>query len=157
MNRLMLAPLQAGYSVQLGNDVISQRLEGGASRHERATIGSSHTVNLQWACPLGDYQYLMAFYRIWQRNPSQAFVMRLVIDAHVAQDYQCHFVPESIQLTSKSGAIHYVSAQVEAKALIPDDLFDEAIVTTWNAGLEDSLPLLEQLVNQDLPDALENL
>lgn len=157
MNRLKLCPTQAGYSVQFGGGVIAQRLNGGASRFEVDVLGASHTVNLSWTTDQGGYQYLMAFHRLWQRNPSQPFLARLIIDDHQARDYQCHFVPDTLMLSAKTGKAHTVTAQIEAKAKTPDYAFDQSIVDTWGTFPADSIGRLEQLVNVDLPDALENV
>lgn len=151
MNRLQVCPLQAGYTVQYGNDTISQRLEGGASRFERAVIGTSHMAALNFALSEGGYQYLMAFFRVWQRNPSQPFIAALIIDDHQMADYQCWFMPDSISLTAKNGAVFYVSAMVEVKAMAADAEFDQAIIDGY-----DLINPLEKLANIQLADALEN-
>lgn len=157
MNRLKLCPTQAGYSVQFGNGVNSQQLNGGASRFEVDVLGASHTVNLSWTTGQAGYQYLMSFYRLWQRNPSQPFLARLIIDDHQMQDYDCHFVPATFMLSAKTGKAHTVTAQIEAKAITPDYDFDQSIVDAWESGIVGGLPDLEQLVNVDLPNALENV
>ena len=157
MNRLMLKPTQAGYSVQYGNGVNSQQLNGGASRFEVDVLGASHTVNLSWTTGQAGYQYLMAFYRIWQQNPSQPFLARLIIDDHQMQDYDCHFVPATLMLAAKTGQAHTVTAQVEARAKTPDYDFDQSLVDAWESGAFDGVNQLEQLTNVDLPDALENV
>ena len=145
MNRLMLPPTEAGYTATFGGGVISQKLQGGASRFEVDVLGASHMLSLSWLTDRAGYQYLMAFYRLWQRNPSQHFLAALIIDDHQLRDYECHFVPDSI------------SAQIEAKALTPDYVFDQSLVDTWGGFPSDGFAQLEQLVNVDLPDALEDL
>lgn len=157
MNRLMLPPTEAGYTATFGGGVISQKLQGGASRFEVDVLGASHTVNLSWTTDQAGYQYLMAFYRLWQRNPSQPFLARLIIDDHQMQDYDCHFVPATLMLSAKSGKAHTVTAQIEAKAITPDYDFDQSLVDAWESGMGAGMPELEQLVNVDLPNALENV
>lgn len=157
MNRLRLCPTQSGYSVQFGGGVIAQRLNGGASRFEVDVLGASHTVNVSWTTDQGGYQYLMAFHRLWQRNPSQPFLARLIIDDHQARDYECHFVPDTLVLSAKTGKSHTVTAQIEARAITPDHDFDQSIVDAWESGMGGGSLELEQLVNVDLPDALENV
>lgn len=54
------------------------------------------------------------------------------------------------------GLAYTVNAQFEVKAKAPDEIFDQAIVDTWDSGTNDWTGQLEQLTNSDLPDALEN-
>lgn len=157
MNRLMLPPTEAGYTATFGGGVISQKLQGGASRFEVDVLGASHMLSLSWLTNRAGYQYLMAFYRLWQRNPSQHFLARLIIDDHQLRDYECHFMPDSMSLTGVQGLSYSVSAQIEAKALTPDYVFDQSLVDAWAAFPADGFAQLEQLVNVDLPDALEDL
>lgn len=156
MNRLMLAPTENGYSVQFGNVVNSQQLQGGQSRFEVDILGASNIVAVSWLTDAGGYQYLSAFHRLWQRNPSQAFLVELIIDDHALQEYECRFVPSSFSLASLQGLAYTVNAQLEVKAKAPDEVFDQAIVDAWDGGSNDWAGQLEQLTNSDLPDALEN-
>lgn len=156
MNRLVLKPTAAGYSAQIGLSVLMQQLEGGAPRFERNILGVSHTVSVAWTTDAGGYQYLLAFYRVWERNPSQPFLMGLIIEDHQMQDYECQFLPNSLLLSSKTGGVFNVSAQITAKALAADEIFDQAIVDAWDSGANDWTGQLDQLTNSDLPDALEN-
>lgn len=157
MNRLMLPPTEAGYTANFGGGVISQKLQGGASRFEVDVLGASHMLSLAWFTDRAGYQYLMAFYRLWQRNPSQPFLAALIIDDHQLQDYECHFMPDTMNLNAVAGLSYSVSAQIEAKAITPDYAFDQSLVDAWESGMGDGVPELEQLVNVDLPDALENV
>lgn len=157
MNRLVLKPTAAGYSAQIGLSVLMQQLEGGAPRFERNILGMSHTVSVAWTTDAAGYQYLLAFYRVWERNPSEPFLMSLIIEDHQMQDYECQFLPNSLALGSKTGGVFNVSAQITAKALAADEVFDQSIVDAWESGAFGSLNQLEQLTNADLPDALENV
>lgn len=157
MNRLMLPPTEAGYTATFGGGVIGQKLQGGASRFEVDVLGASHMLSLSWFTNAAGYQYLMAFYRLWQRNPSQPFIAKLIIDDHQLRDYQCHFMPDTMNLVGTEGLSYSVSAQIEAKAKTPDYEFDQSLVDAWESGVVGGLPDLEQLVNVDLPDALENV
>lgn len=156
MNRLKYCVTQSGYSAKLGNGVISQKLDGGASRYRRSLKNPSHSVSVQWVVGEAGYQYLMAFYRVWRRNPNQAFLAKLVIDDTPAQDYQCYFA-DSPALSSKQGLIFTVSAQLEVKPLKEDETFDDFIVSVAddsNGALWDWVNPLDELVNIDLPNAL---
>lgn len=157
MNRLMLPPTEAGYTATFGGGVISQKLQGGASRFEVDVLGASHMLSLSWLTDRAGYQYLMAFYRLWQVNPSQPFIAELIIDDHQLQEYECHFMPDTMTLVGVQGLSYSVSAQIEAEAITPDIVFDQAIVDAWESGMGVGMPELERLVNVDLPDALENV
>jgi hypothetical protein len=158
MQRLMLKPTAAGYAAQIGGSVLMQQLDGGQPRFERDILGASHSVSLGWTTTAAGYQYLLSFYRVWLRNPSEPFIARLILDDHAMRDYQCQFMPNSLSLSSKSGPVYNVSAQITAKALASDDELDDAILMLWEAGAQDGeLPALEKLANVDLPDALDTL
>lgn len=158
MDKLKIAVLQSGYSIQYGNDVISQRLDGGASRFEVDVKRQNHIGTVSWALPQAKYQSFMAFYRKSMRNPSQPFLCDLIIDDHQVKEYQCQFVPGSVQLTSKNAKICMVSAQLEVKANIPDEAFDDSLIDLLDSDLRsEDLDRLEDLADVDLPAALENV
>lgn len=160
MNRLKYCVTQSGYTAKVGDGVISQRLDGGASRYRRSLKNVSHTVNVQWVIKSGGYQYLMAFYRVWRRTPSQPFLARLIIDDGEAEDYQCFFV-DSPTLSAKEGSVYTVTAQFEVKPQPEDEGMDDFIVEVGNDGGSDGLwdwvNPLEELVNEDLPNAMEGI
>lgn len=158
MHSLMYCSTQSGYSAQIGNGVISQELDGGAPRHRRALKGTYHSANVQWVVKEAGYQYLMAFYRVWARNPSQRFLARLCIDDPVVQHYQCYFSGAPV-LSSKDGRIYTVTAQFRVKPLNINPAMDEIIVATGDEAqdLSELNNLLDQLVNESLPNALSNI
>lgn len=154
LNRLAYCVQQSGYTVDFGSDVINQELDGGVGRYRRDIRRQSHLVNVSWVVKLKGYQYLTAFYRVWMRNPSQPFLAKLIIDDEL-KDYECSF-KGPIQLNSKDGPVYRVSAQLEVKALIADDVFDDLLVEAGNKNIDLSelWNPLEELVNEDLPNAL---
>ena len=156
MHKLKYCPLQSGYTAQIGDGVISQELDGGAPRFRRALKSTYHTVNVQWVVKEAGYQYLMAFYRVWARNPSQRFLAKLCVDNATVEDYQCYFSgPPS--LTSKEANIYTVSATLRVKPLNVDKDLDDVIVEFGSNGVDlgDIVNPLDELVNIDLPNALE--
>lgn len=150
LNRLAYCVQQSGYTVDFGNDVIAQNLDGGPSRYRRDIRRNSHLVSVSWVVKLRGYQYLTAFHRVWMRNPSQPFLAKLIIDDEL-KDYECFF-KSAIQLNSKNGPVYTLSAQLEINALIADDAMDDALVAT--GGSADIFEPLEELVNEDMPNAL---
>lgn len=155
MHTLMYCSTQSGYSAQVGDGVISQELDGGAPRYRRALKGTYHSAGVRWVVKEAGYQYLMAFYRVWARNPSQRFLAKLCIDDPVVQHYQCYFTGPPV-LNSKEGKIYTVTAQFRVKPLNISAEMDELIITAIEEGndLAEIFKPLEKLVNEDLPNAL---
>ena len=157
LNRMMYCSTQEGYSANIGDGVISQILDGGADRYRRSLKGVMHTVNSRWVVNESGYQYLMAFYRVWARNPSQPFIAKLCVDNAPVEDYECFF-SGSPTLSSKEAKVYTVTATLKVKPLPVDEAMDDLIVGAGNeAGdLSALMNPLEKLVNEDLPNALEN-
>ena len=158
MHKLLYCSTQSGYSAQIGDGVISQDLEGGAPRFRRALKGTYHTASVQWVVKEKGYQYLMAFYRVWARNPNQRFLAKLCIDNPTVEDYQCYF-SGTPKLNNKDGGVYTVSAELRVKPLNINPDMDDLIVSAGDEGIDinDLLNPLEKLVNESLPDALEKL
>lgn len=158
MHKLKYCPLQSGYTAQIGDGVVSQELDGGAPRFRRALKSTYHAVNVQWVVKETGYQYLMAFYRVWARNPSQRFLAKLCVDNATVEDYQCYFSgPPS--LSSKEANIYTVTASLRVKPLSVDKNMDDVLVEVGDSdiALSDLTNPLEELVNENLPDALGGL
>ena len=154
MRALLLPVLQSGYSVQYGNDVKSQQLDGGLPRLWRDFIGTPHSVSVQWTLDAGQYQYLMAFFRVWQADP-QPFWTRLVIDDHQMLPYKTLFTPGGLQLASKNGGHYNVSGRLIVLPQTRNPALDAAILDIIEGRMRiTSLWRLDELVNVDLPDAL---
>lgn len=158
LNRMKYCVTQSGYSVQIGDGVQSQELDGGAPRYRRTLKGTVHTANIQWVVQGGGYQYLMAFYRVWARNPSQPFLCQLCIDNATVEDYECFFA-SSPKLSGKEANVYTIAATLRVKPLTTSDAMDDMIVALANedTSLYDIKNPLDELVNQKLPDALEKL
>jgi len=150
-------PLQAGYTGETSSGVISQKLDGGAERNRRASKNNWSSVSCAFKFDELGYQYVQAFYRIWQRSPSKPFLVEMFLDDSEVQDYECLFVPDSVKLNSKNGLIYNVSIQFSVKPMKVNEAADDAIVMLVNNSINDIANPLEKLVNVDLPDALENL
>lgn len=156
MNSFALCPLQSGYSFSPGNNMLEQQLLGGFARQRRMFVNNVHMVNVSVLLPTKSHaQYFWAFWRVHTLNP-QKFLWRLITDSSEMQDHTCQFVAESISVGERNGVIYSVSFQVRCKPLNNGDLaFDQTIVDIWKSGdLDDMMNLLEQLVNESLPNAL---
>lgn len=153
MNRLDLCPLQSSYSTTFGDGVLTQDLGKGMPRTRADFIGAVHSVNVSFLLSPADYQYLMAFYRTYQRDP-QPFLVGLYLDEPTIKDYVCKFVSMPT-LGNKEGKYVNSSCQLVVKPSAANAALDDVIVAMRNGGTTfDALNLLEELVNEDLPDAL---
>lgn len=149
--KLEVAPLQAGYSVDFGNDVLQQAVEGGASRFRRDFKRNTHTVNVAWFVQQDDYDYLLAFYNVWQHKNEPYFLADLIIDSAPLQEYQCNFIG-GLRLDSTESLTYKLSATFEVKAKKRSLVNDEMII-----GIHDIFNPLEKLANEDLPNALKGV
>lgn len=158
LNRMMYCTTQSGYSAQIGDGVITQQLDGGAPRFRRALKGTVHSAAVQWVVQSAGYQYLMAFYRVWARNPSQPFLCQLCIDDAPVQDYECYF-SGSPKLAGKEGSVFTVTATLIVKPLQTEDALDDLLVAVGNQNQDLSVLMnpLEKLVNTNLPNAMEGI
>lgn len=158
LNRMMYCSTQEGYSANIGDGVMSQILDGGADRYRRSLKGVVHTVSSRWVVQESGYQYLMAFYRVWARNPSQPFIAKLCVDNAPVEDYECFF-NGAPTLSSKEADVYTVTATLKVKPLPVDEDMDDLIVEVGNNGVDlaSLLNPLEVLVNEKLADALEDL
>ncbi|PKF33432.1 hypothetical protein [Acinetobacter proteolyticus] len=156
LNRMMYCSTQEGYSANIGDGVMSQILDGGADRYRKSLKGVMHTVSSRWVVQESGYQYLMAFYRVWARNPSQPFLAKICVDNAPVEDYECFF-SGAPSLSSKVADVYTVTATLKVKPLPINEAMDDLIVGVGNedSDLAQTLPSLEKLVNNDLPDALE--
>lgn len=148
--KMDLCPNQDGYSVQHGYGIIRQQLEGGASRFRKNKKNVPSIVNVSWLVEKDGYDYLKAFYEIWQ-NQDEAFLLDLIIDDAELLEYSCNFTG-GIVLNSVLGYSYRVSAELEAKTKKRNPDQDEIIIL----GVLDLVNPLEELVNEDLANALED-
>ena len=151
--------MQSGYSFSPGNNMLEQQLLGGFARQRSMFVNNVHMVNVSVLLKSKTHaQYFWAFWRSHTLNP-QPFLWRLITDSSEMQDHTCQFVAESLSVGERQGVIYSVSFQVRCKPLNNGDLaFDQSIVDIWDAGGPvDMFNLLEQLVNESLPNALGGL
>ncbi len=155
LNRMMYCSTQQGYTAAIGDGVIKQELDGGEARYRRALKGVNHSVTSRWVVKKGGFQYLMAFYRVWARKPSQPFIARFSIDDAEMDDYQCFFDGPPI-LSERRKDVFIVTANLKVKPKRIDAAMDDIIVEAGNSGTDLAALLnpLEILVNVDLPNAL---
>ena len=155
MNSFALRPLNRGMTFQPANNLLEQQLVGGFARQRVQFVNNVHTVNV--TVSLHDkarQQYFWAFWRSHTLNP-RSFLWRLMIDDTEMTTYQCQFVANSVQVQERNGIVYRVSFSVRCKPKPVDHEFDQSIIELWSSGdLDDMVNLLEQLVNESLPNAL---
>jgi hypothetical protein len=130
MTKLLVNPTIAGFSVDLGDNVISTKLDGGASRSRLDKIGSTHTVGAQWILEEQAYDYFMAFFRTEISYGSLPFTIDLKgVDQGDLATYTARFIgpPKS----SMQGLLHVVSATLE---ITPADVNASADAALIAAG-----------------------
>lgn len=100
-----LISLQSQYSVSFGNSV--REAEGlASSRYAKGYERPQNAVQIGLILNSEDYDYFMAFYRVWQykRKP---FLVDLVVDGRALQEYKANFVLGSVSM-SMDGSYHNV-------------------------------------------------
>ena len=158
MEKLMLVPDKASYTVKDGKEVVSIQLDGGAARYRRDVLNAASRVTCLWNLDPAEYQYFRAFYRTSTQNGSQTFLASLMLDEPVLRDFEAHFVPDSVMLREQSGLLYVMAAELEVSPLPVDDAFNQAVVDLWTEGAGDVVPgianPLHVLVNIRLPGAI---
>lgn len=152
--KMTLCPTQDGYSVQHPFSINRMQLDGGSTRFRKGKKGLPSSVSVQWVVDKNGYDYLLAFYRLWESQTPRInpFLLDLIIDESALIEYSCFF-SSGLALSSVNGPIRTVTASLEVSAKKPDAAVDEIIVL----GVLDLVNPLEKLTNTDLPNALENL
>nr|WP_314369155.1 hypothetical protein [uncultured Acinetobacter sp.] len=119
---LDLCPLQSSYNVKFGNNVIkADGINDDLLRSQYENI--ENTVSVNFNLNAVDFDYFMAFFRIWQ-SKRKPFFIDLVLDRRSLTPYKVHFVADSISM-NKSGKIFKVSAQLH----LLDNQIDKAEIT----------------------------
>lgn len=145
---------QDSYNITPDDGVLMQELEGGSPRFEPDVLGgvwqvSCSTVLLEAT----DRQKFIMFYRAWQRQPSMPFLVDLIANTGMYEEYKCWFVPASVSIGSFNGTTCQVTFQLFVNQAETDDEVDDAILS----GAGDVIDPLEKLVNQDMDEALKTL
>jgi len=126
--KLLLIPESAGYAVDRGQEVLSVKLDGGASRMRKDIIGAAFDVNVAWKLDPEQYDYLNAFFRTATARGSLPFTIDLVLDKTEYQTVTARFVPKTLKLTGQQGLSYFMSATLEVEA--PINLTEAADDTT---------------------------
>lgn len=158
MRKLLLKPNTSGYSVTIGNEIVSVQVSGGASRSRRDYVGLPSTVNVSWMLDEAGFDYLNAFFRTITQNGVLPFLCDLLLDRPALVEYTCKFIPNSFKpVASTTGAsIFNATAQLEVLPKITDELLDLEIIETYEAYNNfDPIAALALIVNITMPDNLQ--
>ena len=112
MEKLQIAPNEAGYSVSSEQETVVSNLDGGHSRYRRDIIKTSRLVNVTWTVSECDYQYLRSFYKSFAGSGGNKFTIDLIIDTPFLTEYTANFMPSTFRLTSIVAKVYTVSAQL---------------------------------------------
>lgn len=154
--KFLLLPLLDGYSVTLGNDVLTTYFESGQPRQRLKGGGAPHTVPVTFRHLEVHQQYARAF---WETYRAQPFAMRLKINDGDLQWYSCRFV-SAPSFTPLGADIYEFSVSLSVK---PRPInADENLALMWvyeqtDGDLLTYTNLLEKLVNESLPEAVGSL
>ena len=155
MDLLNLTPSRSRYSLREGSPNLTTRLKGGLSRSRRDLVDMSYSATVSWRVGPQAYAALCDFY---ETHRGVTFLLDLIVDQPELTRHQVNFEPGTFRLESVSGSAYVVSATLEVRPLAVDESVDEAVMDLFEIyGAETGalLALLEQLVNVDLPEALE--
>lgn len=153
---LLIPPDQDGYTLKDGDEVISVKLDGGASRRRLDVLGATVTITATWTTDRRGYEYLRSFFNTGSRRGSVAFYVDLILDLATLTTHTAYFIPGTFSLVSQKGFSYTVQANLEVKRTPPDELDDDFRLIFYGSEVTDGdiadeyFNLLQQLVNFDL-------
>lgn len=156
MNKLSIPPDQAGYSTTNGTGILRVELDGGAARYRRDILDQASMVNCSWTVNRAEYNYLMAFFRINEKNGGSGFYIDLILDYQEPTQYIAHIVPGSFNLSTQKGTGYTVTAQLEVEPIEHDYDYDQSLIDVYESypsseEVEAVFNLLHKVVHVDLP------
>ncbi|RLC78863.1 MAG: hypothetical protein DRI61_09080 [Chloroflexi bacterium] len=113
MDTLSLTPNQAGYGFSDGDEVLSVKLDGGASRYRKDIANASKTVSVVWTLGPTDYATFRTFFRDTVSSGALPFLIDLLVETENLVTYKAYFVVGSVKSGQNSGKTFTVSAQLE--------------------------------------------
>jgi hypothetical protein len=156
LTKLVITPLQAGYSAKQGQETLVVALDGGASRFRRDIDGAVYRVPVTWLTNGSGYRYLDCFYRGITQNGALPFLIDLIIHEGQKVEHQANFL--SFKLAGKDGNFFMVEAELEVIPIpiIDADLDYVAMYNEFGGSFEQDTLLddLDTLVNVTLPGDL---
>lgn len=156
MYKLHLSPLASSYAATPGSGVITTDLAGGRPRYRRDFIGSNALVNCEWKLTGDEILFMHSFRRtMMEANPSSPFLVDLILDGDITEEYQANFVPGTFSITGIHGLTQYVQAQLSVIPVEHDEQIDSMQLAAYalfgRYDITTSEDLLDQLINEDVP------
>ncbi len=155
--QFMLKPFRDGYNFSLGRTTDTTQYTAGLPRQRKRQVGAVHQLTATYKCRRSQYQYLLAFLRVYEAKP---FLAYLLLDDIDHQWYECRIVSENINVSTLGDQIFTVSLDLVVKSKRHVVESDKALVEIYNmtdGQIDAFFNALEKLVNEDLPDALGSL
>lgn len=135
MTKFAIPPTIAGYSVKPGQEVVSTELDGGRPRLRKDILNASQRVTCSWTLTAEQYDYAMAFYEGVLNGGALPFTIDLIINNAAKATYTANFVPNTFQLSSKTGAnVLVVTAELDVEPIPRNVSADEALVAAYNTA-----------------------
>lgn len=134
LSKCALSPDSAGYSVVDAENVISTKLDGGASRYRLDMLDSVSKVSVKWVCNQNQYQYLRVFYVSILKNGSLPFLIDLILNSSSPIEHEAYFIPGTLSLSEHSGDYYGVVAQLEVIPKPIDELVNTQMVLFGEFG-----------------------
>lgn len=114
MLKLLEPPDEDGYSVQENSSAIQYvDLDGGPGRSRLDQIGSARIVSLQWSGGKQRWKTVKDFFTANVALNCPLFLMDLMIDDAIYQEYRCNVIPKSVNTKGPIGLSYFISAQFE--------------------------------------------
>lgn len=107
MKLLLLIPNLKGYQTTLGDNYALTARASGLPRRRRVRVGAAHHYELNFTVKNGDFDYLMAFWRLTQ---DQAFACQLISDTSQIRWERVRWASVP-RITNKGGGVFGVSVQ----------------------------------------------
>lgn len=148
--KLVLCPLLEGYSVDLGNDVISTQYTNGMPRQRLGGVGSPHRLSVTFRHKGQHQQYIYSF---WEWHKTKSFAMRLKIGSPTLSWFECRFLG-SPTTRDLGGNVHEFSIELVVKPKRIDLDVKAAYIWAYvktGGDISTFFNDLEKLVNEDLP------
>lgn len=128
MEKLLEPPDEDGYSVRENSaTLLYTDLDGGPGRTRLDVIGGARLVTLQWSGGKQRWKTVKDFFSSNVALNCPLFLMDLMIDDAVYQEYRCNIIPQSINSKGPIGLGYSISAQFEVlpietlRIVLPDE------------------------------------
>jgi len=123
LRKLAYLPERSSYSYKNNSHVLTAELEGGLSRSRVDIVGGSSRIDCTWNLDNNEFQYFMAFYNSRTKRGANFFLMDLILDRPIAEEFVVKFVPDTLVSSSPSELAFTIAASLE---VLPNeqDAFD---------------------------------